>query len=202
MKKLILISTFVLLWPLAVFAQEVPKNEISGGFSDLRESQPEKPRYAAGFYISYARNLNNWFALEAEYSAHFENHARQFIAAGTNGFLIFDSRTSVDDHLLLFGPKFTYRKIEKVNLFVHALGGLRTTRTDDTFPIGTFPNVTNTTVHQSSTTLALGSGGGVDVNVSKRFAFRAAQVDYIHSNSPLLFDHNDLRLSTGLVFRF
>src|SRR5256885_2297612 len=58
MNRLILVSIFILLWPLAGFAQEVPKNEISGGFSELRETQPDKPRYSPGFYVSYARNLN------------------------------------------------------------------------------------------------------------------------------------------------
>jgi len=203
MKKLILISAFILLWPLAGFAQEVPKNEISGGFSELRETQQDKPRYAPGFYVSYARNFNSWLAAEAEYSGHFETQTRQFIAAGPGGGLaIYEDRTKIADHLLLFGPKFTYRKIERVNLFAHALGGLRTSTTDETFPVGVFPNVTNTTVHRSGTTFAVAAGGGVDINITKRFAIRAAQADYVRSRQPLLSDRNDLRLSTGLVFRF
>src|SRR5580765_272719 len=103
MKTLILVSIFILLWPLAGIAQEVPKNEISGGFSELRESQPDKPRYSPGFYVSYARNFNSWLAAEAEYSGHFETQKRQFIAAGNGGGLaIYEDRSKIADHLLLF----------------------------------------------------------------------------------------------------
>jgi hypothetical protein len=202
MKRLMVISTFILLWPLAGFAQDLPKNEIAGTFTEFRESQIDKTRYSPGFDISYVRNLKSWFAAEAEYNGSFETDVRRFVAAGVSGPAIYEDRTNVGDHLLLFGPRFTYRKMSKVNLFAHALNGLRITTSDETFPVGTFPNVTNTTVHSKRTAYAIAAGGGVDVNITKKLAIRAVQADYIHTSHPLLFDHSDLRLSTGVVFRF
>ena len=44
-------------------------------------------------------------------------------------------------------------------------------------------------------------GGGMDYNISSRFAVRAFQVDYVHTN---LFNttQDNLRFSTGLVYRW
>jgi len=94
------------------------------------------------------------------------------------------------------GPRFSYRKIDRVTLFAHALAGARYDRTSITLgePPGTFKI--------SRTSFAVGTGGGVDVKVTKNFGIRAFQMDYIHSGHPFALDRNDLRLSSGVVFRF
>src|SRR5216684_3402857 len=49
--------------------------------------------------------------------------------------------------------------------------------------------------------LAVGLGGGMDRDISSRFAIRVFQVDYIHTT--LFKDRqNNLRFSTGLVYRW
>lgn len=47
--------------------------------------------------------------------------------------------------------------------------------------------------------LTLGAGGGVDVRMSDRFAFRAFQIDHLNAGQT---KPKRVRLSTGLVVRF
>lgn len=53
----------------------------------------------------------------------------------------------------------------------------------------------------SSTSLAAGFGGGIDIHASPFLAFRPIQIDYIHSH----FNHdgqNNVRVSAGIVIHF
>ncbi len=54
---------------------------------------------------------------------------------------------------------------------------------------------------QEDTSRVIIGGGGLDYNISSRFAVRAFQVDYVHTD---LFTttQNNLRFSTGLVYRW
>ena len=52
------------------------------------------------------------------------------------------------------------------------------------------------------TSLAVETGGGADIGITKGLAIRAIQADYVHSEVGALDIKNDLRLSTGVVFRF
>ena len=54
---------------------------------------------------------------------------------------------------------------------------------------------------QEDTARAVIGGGGMDYDITSRFAVRAFQVDYVHTT---LFTttQNNLRFSTGLVYRW
>ncbi len=58
----------------------------------------------------------------------------------------------------------------------------------------------------SANSFAMAVGGGLDLRVSKHFAVRLAQADYLMTrlNSPtnIRFTQNNLRYSAGIVFRF
>lgn len=86
-------------------------------------------------------------------------------------------------HSFLFGPQLRFPA--KVSPFVHGLiGGVH---------VGGGG--------ASSTSLAEGFGGGIDIHVVKLLSFRPIQVDYIHSR----FNgsaQNNFRISLGLVFNF
>ena len=81
------------------------------------------------------------------------------------------------------GPRFALRG-DKATGFVHALFGGVTFHSD----------------RLSDTGLAMAFGGGVDVNVSKRFAFRAIQFDYVPTHLFDTWEHN-IRLGIGVVFK-
>jgi hypothetical protein len=87
----------------------------------------------------------------------------------------------------LVGPQF-YHRFLSADLFAHVLFGQGQTRVE----IGT--PVTNTG-------RAMGVGGGIDIPISERFSIRAIQADFINTHT---FDtsQNNLRFSTGLVFRW
>ena len=66
---------------------------------------------------------------------------------------------------LLFGPRFAYRT-KRVTAFAHYLIGTANRRV-------AYDNVPSV----SNTELAMGVGGGLDVNITKHFAIRAVQFD-------------------------
>ena len=59
-------------------------------------------------------------------------------------------------------------------------------------------------ISQSEWNVAVGAGGGFDLNITHRFAIRLAQVDYIYSNYKAHFlgstdQWNSIRLAAGVV---
>lgn len=82
-----------------------------------------------------------------------------------------------DGGFVLGGPRFTYRR-GPVTPFAHFLFGAA--------------------FGGSDTEGAMALGGGVDAKISKHVAIRIAEVDYIATT----FRSNNVRLSTGIVFRF
>jgi hypothetical protein len=45
-------------------------------------------------------------------------------------------------------------------------------------------------------------GGGVDVKATRRVALRAVQFDWLSLRSSGYSDNNNMRISTGLLFRY
>ncbi len=95
----------------------------------------------------------------------------------------------------LAGPRYSLRKSGRFTPFgqvllgaAHASGGLA-------------PAQINA---GSSTAFAMAAGGGVDIQLNRRFALRAFQTDYLLTLLPnRVNDHqNNFRLSTGVIFQF
>jgi hypothetical protein len=87
----------------------------------------------------------------------------------------------------MVGPQ-VYHHFLGADFFAHGLFGQAQTRVE----IGTA--VTNTG-------RALAGGGGIDIPVSARFSIRAIQADFINTQT-FNVSQNNLRFSTGLVFRW
>jgi len=84
-------------------------------------------------------------------------------------------------HTYMFGPTFSART-ERVTPFAHALFG-GATGGGETF-------------------FSMAVGGGLDVNANKHVALRLVQADWLLFRSGGLTDKKNVRVSTGLVFRF
>jgi tetratricopeptide (TPR) repeat protein/opacity protein-like surface antigen len=84
----------------------------------------------------------------------------------------------------MVGPQLAWR-FRRSTPFVHALFGGVTFRGADT----------------TNTGFGMGLGGGLDVNVSKRLAIRAAQFDYVPNHFSVGGWDHDLRLGVGLVIK-
>jgi len=118
----------------------------------------------------------------------------------TNGEMRFSSFS------IAVGPRFAYRKIDKLTAFVHALVGINR--------IGLKPALLAGGVDQSATMVipyfhdngfAFVAGGGVDYRVSKSFSARLGQVDFIRSNNTVgklntSLNQNNLNVSFGVVY--
>jgi len=88
-------------------------------------------------------------------------------------------------HTYMFGPTFTART-ERVSPFVHALFG-----------------GANAGGHGlSANAFAMAFGGGVDVSAGRHLALRVVQADWLLFRSEGVTDKKNVRVSTGLVFRF
>jgi len=103
------------------------------------------------------------------------------------------SNNEVDTSQALFGPELKIRS-RKANGFAHALVGVTNTRLVETDSFGTSDLVRRTN-------LAMGFGGGLDINVKPRLAIRVFQADYVPTRLGGKWQ-NDFRLSVGVVFRF
>ncbi|HYP30001.1 MAG TPA: outer membrane beta-barrel protein [Blastocatellia bacterium] len=200
MRYVIWIAAFLFLIPSAGMAQESPKVEVFGGYSFLRVEGGDSFN---GWQASVAGNVNNWFGIVAEFSGHYDSRSQRlsFVRPGLPPVeLRSDTDTSI--HSFLFGPRFSYRKHERVTPFVHGLIGLTRTQVDGT-ATASDPVLDDllTDFETSDTNFSAVFGGGVDINLSKRFALRLVQADYqaIRNDS---FTLDNARVSTGLVIRW
>lgn len=96
------------------------------------------------------------------------------------------------------GPRFTWRKNERIAPFAHALVGW-----DREKPSGSiaYQGETLTVDPGSANGLGVMLGGGVDVNVNRLVAVRLIQADYYLTRHGAA-NTNNLALAFGVVFRF
>jgi hypothetical protein len=104
-----------------------------------------------------------------------------------------NSNNNVVTSQALFGPELKIHR-RKENVFAHALVGVTNTRLVETDSFGSVDLVRRTN-------LALGFGGGLDVNLSPRLAIRILQADYVPTRLAGKWQ-NDFRVGIGVVFRF
>ena len=201
MRKLVLLGTIALL-PLALIGQEEPKAEVYGGYSYLRNSGSN----FNGWSTQGTANFTPHFGLTADFSGNYRTRGAFSPITG----LAF----SADQRLYTFLVGPTLRgDFGKFSLFGHGLFGAARSSLGAgiTLPLvgGLSRGLT------SATAFAMAWGGGLDIGLSRYFAIRAAQVDYLYTRfSPtdalstglltnsLNGHQNSFRYSAGIVFRF
>jgi opacity protein-like surface antigen len=193
MRKVLSLAGLIAVLSSAAMAQDIPSAELASGYSYLRAEG------GAGFHgwnESLAVNLNRWgwIGLVAEFGGHYGSERQP---ASLGGFT-FDVRNRLQAHTILGGVRFSYRDNDRVTPFVHNLfgasfGNINTRRVSLPGSPLSFP--------QKETSFAMAIGGGFDINLSRRVAFRAVQADYFltrFNNS----SQTNARLTTGIVIRF
>lgn len=156
---------------LPAVAQDIPRVQVFGGYSYTRYD-------TKSFGFSDQTGLNGY-----NFSPAF-NIVRGFgVVAELSG--QYQSQTNLRD--IAAGPQFLYPRGQKL-FFAHLLFG----------QARTFVRVGN---GEGDTARAVAFGGGMDWDVSPRFAVRVFQVDYLHTD---LFQttQNNLRFSAGLVYHW
>jgi len=196
-KHVLLAAALVTLASLPALAQNYPSVEVSGGFSYLHV-QGGGNLY--GWDASVAGNLNRWFGLAGEFSGHYGSND----AAGTAVFVpgppsstTFSISSGSNIYTFLFGPRLSYRKDKRITFFGHVLPGFARSGFSVTVSAPPFSSHTS----GSSTAFAMAVGGGLDLGLTRSFAFRMIQADYVLTHFGGT-NQNNARITTGLVYRF
>ncbi len=187
MKLRVVVSllAFASLFGVAAQAQEERKTiDVFAGYSYVRANPSTSGDNFSlnGGSASVAYNFNNWLSGVADFGGY---HSTNGLDSGLEGTL----------STYLFGPRVSYRRFGRVTPFGEVLFGVAHTGA----------SLLNTTNSQNA--FAMTVGGGVDYRVSSRFSIRPLKVDYLLTrfnelNINNAQNQNNLRVSTGIVFRF
>lgn len=181
---------------------EFPRVEWFVGYSYLRAVPFDSANrfvWLNGGSTSVAFNLNRYVGLVGDFGA-YRNSEIKFTGAYTSTVNV--DNPNLGAYSYLFGPRISFRNHERVTPFVQALFGEvhanQVSLNGCTFSCTLLP---------SQNTFAMTSGGGLDILVRRHIAIRAIQAEYLMTR----FDsyttgasatQNDMRLSSGVVFRF
>ena len=171
MRKLAILSAVLFALSIPAVAQDSPKAEIFGGVSYMN-AKLFPVEHGVGFQASASGNFTEHFGLTADFGGHFRS------VAGVD-FQTFQ---------YMVGPRAVARN-ERATGFVHALFGVAQVRVDT--PLGS----------SSVAKFAMGFGGGVDLNINDRVAFRAGQVDYIPALDANEDWRHNIRVGVGFVIK-
>ena len=194
---------FLFLAPTAR-AQETPLYEAFVGPSYAREDLTNiKSINAFGWHGSVDGTANNWLSAVFDFSGYYSSPKVKL--AGLSAPIPINSST----YLYLFGPRFTYRKWQRLTPFAEGLFGPANFRF-------TAPTVGLTNVI-SATAFAGAFGGGADYAVNSWLSIRLIEVDYVVTRfRGIVFNpttgqvgltgqrrtQNNARASVGIVIRF
>lgn len=211
MRKSLWMVGLSLVVPLVVSAQAVPRVEVFGGYSYMRvrgyaadeslfvpgTGTVAFPNFGSnGWTGSVAVNATRWFGVVADISGLSAMPTRTIGGAPIT--------IGMREHNYLFGPRFTCR-YQRWALFAHALFG----EAHASVVIGAAEVLTPISIVETKFAMAVGTG--VDLTVYRQrhslkgagqeLAIRLGQADWLRTNFVGGYQNN-IRLSTGLVFRF
>lgn len=152
-------------------SKDGPYVESFSGFSYALGGNGDAP----GFITSLAFNRSRYHGYFGEFSRHYGVPRSNLPGGEIEGRGPFGT--------LLFGVQFYIKKHSPVSPFLRLMVG---------------GSMENSAVNYAPQPI-VGAGGGVDVRISDRFAFRAIQVDHLNPGKD---KQKRVRLSSGLVVRF
>jgi outer membrane protein OmpA-like peptidoglycan-associated protein len=180
-----------------------PKVELFLGYSYLRavptSAGGNRLMWLNGGTASIAYNINRYLGIVADVGG-FTNSQVRFTDA-------YGSTIDVDNQNValltyLFGPRLSFRGHSRITPFAQALfGGVHANQV-------TIANCTfSCTLLPSESTFAMAAGGGLDIRIHRHFAVRVVQAEYVMTRFTDFVTgdtgrQNDIRLSSGIVFRF
>jgi opacity protein-like surface antigen len=203
MARALSLSLLFLVLASTMNAQETPQYQVFVGPSYAREDLTDiKFINGIGWHASLDGTANNWLSAVFDFSGYYSSPK---INVGLPAPIPINSST----YLYLFGPRFTYRKWERLTPFAEGLVGVSNFR----FTASSV-GLTNAV---SSTAFAAAFGGGADYTVKSWLAIRLIEADYVVTRSREIIvnpttgevgfsgqrrTQNNGRASVGLVFRF
>lgn len=178
--------TFCPLKSALADAQDVPLAEVGGDYNYVHTNAP--PGGCGCFSMNGG---DGWLAYNFSHS-----WSAVALVSGQHASNIEGSGADLTLTSYLFGPRYSWRKSGRYIPFGQLLlGGAHAAGSFAPGSAG-YPG--------SSSAFAMTAGGGLDIELTKRFAVRAFQADYYHTHfANGINDHqNNLRISAGLILRF
>jgi opacity protein-like surface antigen len=154
-----------------------------------------------GGSTSLAFNFNRYLGLVGDFGG-YDDSQLQLTGTGANQPLVVSASGTA--YTYMGGPRLSYRNSTRFTPFAQALfGGVHASAV-------TVSNCTGTacTPLPSQNAFAMTAGAGLDISLTRHISLRAVQAEYMMTRFAALpstgssTSQNDLRLSTGLVFRF
>jgi hypothetical protein len=174
MRKLVGFALFLSIFSFAAFAQESGNTPKAEFFGGYQYTRFDGGLNANGWDTAVTGNLNHWFGVAADFSGAY---------ASQNG-------VNLNNYTYTFGPVVSWRHNDTFTPFAHFLAG------------GVRSSASFSGLSASDNGFAMMFGGGVDVKASRRIAVRAIQFDWLSLHSNGNSDNNNMRISTGLLFRY
>lgn len=201
MKKIIGVSTLVLLASLVMSAQDVPKAELFLGYDYVRVN-------STSTVSSFSANGGGGQAVI--------NLSRYVSGVMDLGFyhngVVNGHEVNINELSYMFGPRVSLRRNSRVTPYFNPLFGamhVTASGTPKTCPAGTTaaqctPGITWV---GSKNGFAMAVGGGIDIKINNHASFRPIGLDYFLTrvrNPADAQDHNqnNLRYSAGINFTF
>jgi hypothetical protein len=173
-RKLIVVACFLGLVAASAMAGETDNYPKTEVFGGYQYSHLEGGVNGNGFDFAFNGNFNNYFGITADLGASYAS----------------EGGVSLKNYTYTFGPVLSLRAHKAYTPFVHALIG------------GDHASASLGNVSVTGNGFALMAGGGVDFNLNRNFSFRAAQADWLMTHANNSTSGKNLRLVTGIVFRY
>jgi opacity protein-like surface antigen len=164
--------------------EEAPKVDVFAGYSYVQANPSTATLdsfHLNGGSVSGAYHFTNWLSGVADFGAYTNGNIGREGFGGTMS-------------TYLFGPRISYRHFRRITPFGQVLFGVARTNASAFF------------TSSSQNGFAMTAGGGVDLRLADHWSLRPLQVEYLLTRfqeaSVGNQTQNDLRVSTGLVFRF
>lgn len=174
-KYFAVLTVAVLFFSFSAWAADEPKAEVFGGYQYTRLD---------GGGLVPDINANGW---NAAVTGNFSKHVG--VTADFSGTYATVSGVKVKVHTYTFGPVFAVHN-DAFSPFAHVLVG------------GFHGSAGFEGISGSTSGFAMMAGGGVDAKIAPRVAFRIAQFDWVLLRAEGETTKKNVRISTGIVFRF
>ena len=191
MRNAVLAAGLLVFLPLSLLAQAqdpfpAPKAEVFAGYSLLHIDGSD----ANGWGFSVAGNLTNNLGLVADASGNY-NRESSTTGAGT-------TKSRLNFHTFMAGPRLTERRYKWINPFTHALFGF--SRVNGSLGQA-LTGAPATSSKNDVSGFAMSLGGGMDITTDERIFIRLIQADYFLVRADKI-KHEGLRISAGILIRF
>jgi len=172
MQKFVVLIVFLGLFSVPLLAQE-PRVEVFGGYQYQYLGGDLQGQNTNGWDASVTGYLNKYFGVTGDFGG------------------VYKTIDGVSVHLYTYegGPVLAYRE-GKINPFVHALFG--------GFDLGGSAGGGSA----STNGFAMMFGGGVDYKASRVISIRLADFDWVYYRDHGVSEDSNVRLTSGIVFRF